>query len=147
VFPAVEQDIILFEENIPRQKTFLFCRRTGAHARNDKLQGLGIPIDPESKMRRIGIQKKDPDTLMTQCPKCNAEEPFNIADLTIIGGALLKYAVAKGNCLELKAPNVTSEQVCQIIEDLEGLNDWPEEFKRQTLRSKLKILKGGLSTD
>ena len=93
------------------------------------------------------IQKKDPDTLMTQCPKCNAEEPFNIADLAIIGGALLKYAVAKGNCLELKAPNVTSEQVCQIIEDLEGLNDWPEEFKRQTLRSKLKILKGGLSTD
>ena len=95
------------------------------------------------------IQKKVPDTLVTQCTKCDAEEPFNIADLAFIGGALLKYAVATGtgNSFGLKAPNVSNEQVCQMIEDLEGLNDWPEEFKRQTLRSKLKILKGGLSTD
>jgi len=56
-------------------------------------------------------------------------------------------ATGTGNGFGLKAPNVSNEQVCQMIEDLEGLNDWPEEFKRQTLRSKLKILKGGLSTD
>ena len=90
------------------------------------------------------IQKKVPDTLITQCTKCDAEESFNIADLAIIGGALLKYAVAENYEPKLKAPNVSNEQVCQMIEDLEGLNDWPEEFKRQTLRSKLKILKGGL---
>jgi len=93
------------------------------------------------------IQKKVPDTLVTQCTKCNAEEPFNIADLALIGGALMNYAVAENYEPKLKTPNVSNEQVCQIIEDLEGLNDWPEEFKRQTLRSKLKILKGGLSTD
>ena len=91
------------------------------------------------------IQNKDPDTLMTQCPKCNAEEPFNIADLAIIGGALLKYAVAKGNCLELTAPNVTSEQVFKMIEDLEGLDNWTEEYDGPSLHRKLKVLKGGLS--
>jgi hypothetical protein len=92
------------------------------------------------------IQKKVPDTLVTRCSKCNAEEPFNIADLAIIGGALINYAVSKNYELNLKVPNVSNEQVFEMIEDLEGLNDWPEEFKRQSLHSKLKILKGGLST-
>ena len=93
------------------------------------------------------IIQKDINTLVTQCSKCSAEEPFNIADLALIGGSLLNYAVSENYEPKLKTPNVSNEQVCQILEDLEGLNDWPEEYERQTLRSKLRILKGGLTTD
>ena len=93
------------------------------------------------------IVQKDTNTLVTQCTKCNAEEPFNIGDLALIGGALLNYAVSENYEPKIKAPNVTFEQICQMIEELEGLNDWPEEYERQAIRSKLRVLKGGLSSD
>ncbi len=55
------------------------------------------------------IQNKKPDLLLTQCSKCGSQEPFNIADLALLGGGLLKLAIADGNNTELKPPNVTSK--------------------------------------
>jgi hypothetical protein len=91
------------------------------------------------------LQKKEPDLLVTNCSKCNTEESFNIADLTILGGALFKLAIADGNDTEFKPPDVTYEQVCEMIEDIQNHEQWVKEIKGQTLRKELKMLKGGLS--
>ena len=89
------------------------------------------------------IQKKN--SLVTQCSKCNSQEPINMADLTILGGALLKLAIADDSCTEFKPPNVTYEQVFQMIEDIQNQEAWVKEIEGQTLHRELKILKGGLS--
>jgi len=91
------------------------------------------------------IQNKKPDSLLTQCQKCGSQEPFNIADLTILAGGLLKLAIADGNNTELKPPNVTYDQVFQMIEDIQNHEHWVKEIEGQTLRRELKMLKGGLS--
>ena len=91
------------------------------------------------------IQNKKPDSLLTQCPKCGSQEPFNIADLTILMGGLLKLAIADGNNTELKPPNVTYDQVFQMIEGIQNHEAWVKEIERQTLRMELNVLKGGLS--
>ena len=91
------------------------------------------------------IQNKKPDSLLTKCPKCGSQEPFNIADLTILVGGLLKLAIADGNNTELKPPNVTYDQVCQMIEDIKNHEAWVKEIEGQTLRMQIKVLKGGLS--
>ena len=82
---------------------------------------------------------------MTHCSKCNNQEPFSIADLTILGGALLKLAIADGNDTEFKSPDVTYDQVCEMIEDIQNHAHWVKEIEGQILRRELKILKGGLS--
>lgn len=87
---------------------------------------------------------QQPGSLITQCLKCNSKEPFNISDLAIIGGALLKLATAEGNT-DFKAPDVTTEQIYQMIEDFQEFTVWVKEHEKENLRSKLKILKGGLS--
>jgi len=61
---------------------------------------------------------------VTQCPKCGSQEPFNIADLTILMGGLLELAIADGNNTELKPPNVTYDQVFQMIEDIQNHEAW-----------------------
>ena len=91
------------------------------------------------------IQNKEPNSLVTQCPKCGSQEPFNIADLTILMGGLLELAIADGNNNELKPPNVTYDQVFQMIEDIQNHEAWVKEIERQTLRMELNVLKGGLS--
>ncbi len=91
------------------------------------------------------VQNKEPALLETQCPKCHSQEPFNIADLAILGGALLKFAIADGDSTELKTPKVTNEQVYQMIEDLQNHEVWLKEIEGQTLRKKFKVIKGGLS--
>jgi hypothetical protein len=91
------------------------------------------------------IQNKKLDSLLTQCSKCGSQEPFNIADLALLGGGLLKLAIADGNNTELKPPNVTYDQVYQIIEDIQNHEAWVKEIERQTQRIQLKVLKGGLS--
>jgi len=90
------------------------------------------------------IQKNEPESLVTQCSKCNSQESFNIYDLAILGGALLKHAIADANNNEFKAPNVSNEQVFQMIESIQNHEAWVnDEDKGQSLRKKLKIIKGG----
>ena len=90
------------------------------------------------------IQNKKPNSLLTQCHKCGSQEPFNIADLTILLGGLLKLSISDDNNTELKPPNVTYDQVCQMIEDIQNHETWVNEIQGQTLRMQLKVLKGGL---
>ena len=90
------------------------------------------------------VQNKNTNSLVTECLKCKIKEPFNIADLTIIGGALLKLCFGDGT--ELKLPNVTNEEVYDMIEDIQNHEVWVKEIEGQMLRAKLKIVKGGLST-
>ena len=90
------------------------------------------------------LQKKEPDLLVTHCSKCNTQESFNIADLTILGGALLKLAIADGNDTEFKPPDVTYAQVFEMLEDIKTHERWVKEIEGQTLRRELKMLKCGL---
>jgi len=87
------------------------------------------------------IQSKD--KLLTQCSKCNSQDPFSIADLTIIGGALLKLAIDDSNSIDLKTPDVDTEEIYQMIEDLQDSE--LKDAERQEKRIKLKLIKGGLS--
>jgi len=91
------------------------------------------------------IQSIDPDMLITKCSKCDSQEPLNLVDLAIFGGALLKHAA--GNEIELKPLDVTYEQAFKIVEDIQN-NDGEvleRQFKREKLRTKLKVIKGGRS--
>jgi len=91
------------------------------------------------------VQRYAPEILETQCSKCESQEPFNIYDLAVLGGALLKLAFSEGNSTELKAPKVTNQQVFQMIEDIQNHKGWTREIENQTFRKSLKILKGGVS--
>ena len=91
------------------------------------------------------IQNKTPELLETQCSKCKSQEPFNISDLAILGGALLKLPFTEDNDTELRPLKVTCEQIFQMIEDIQNHERWTKEIEGQTFRRKLKILKGGLS--
>ena len=84
------------------------------------------------------VQRSAPETLETQCAKCKSQEPFNISDLAILGGALLRFAFAEGNSTELKAPKVTNQQVFQMIEDIQNHEGWTKEIENQTFRNSLK---------
>lgn len=103
-----------------------------------------IPCDCGA-YRKI-MQNKEPDLLMTQCSKCNTQEPFNIANLTLIGGALLLYAIGKVGEVKIKTPMVTNEDLCKMIEDAQDNDEtWEKEFRSYTLRKKLHILNGSQS--
>jgi hypothetical protein len=91
------------------------------------------------------IQNNPLELLVTKCSKCNTIEPFNISDLAFIGGALLKLAFAEDGNAEIKPPNVTYEQVFQMIEDIQNHEDWTKEIEYKSFRQSLKILNGGLS--
>ena len=91
------------------------------------------------------IQNKHPESLETKCSKCNTKEPFNISDLAFIGGALLKLAFAEDGYTGIKPPNVTYEQVFQMIEDIQNHEAWTKEMEDQSFRQSLKLLNGGLS--
>ena len=91
------------------------------------------------------LQNKKTDSLLTQCSKCSSQKPFNIADLAILGGGLLKFAIADDNNTELKPPNVTYHQVFKMIEDIRNHEAWVKEIEGQTPRMQLRVLKGGLS--
>ncbi len=91
------------------------------------------------------VQRRSPELLETQCSKCKSQESFNISDLAIIGGALLKLAFAKGNSTELKPLEVSYQQIFQMIEDIQNHELWTREIENQTFRNSLKILKGGIS--
>ncbi len=95
--------------------------------------------------RRKIIQTEESGLLITHCPVCNDSEPFNIADLAIIGGALLKLVFNEGGDISFNAPNVSSDQICRMIEDVQAVEDWADEIDIEPLRNRLKILKGGLS--
>ena len=89
------------------------------------------------------VQRKNPDLLVTECPKCKSLDPFNIADLTVLMGGLFKLALY--NETKLKTPNVTAEEVFQMIDDIQNHEGWVKEMEGQNLREQLKVLKGGLS--
>jgi len=91
------------------------------------------------------IQGKRSAALLTQCSKCDSQEPFNIADLTILVGGILKLAISDDDNTELKPPDVTYDQVFKMINDIQNHEAWVKEIKGQTLRMQLKVLKGGLS--
>jgi hypothetical protein len=88
-------------------------------------------------------QNKNPEILLTHCPKCGSQAPFNIADLAILGGGLLMLAA--GNNIELKSPIVTYDQIYQMIEDIQNHEAWVKEIEGKNFRMQLKVLKGGLS--
>ena len=89
------------------------------------------------------VQEENPNSLVTECPKCKSQDPFNIADLTVLMGGLFKLAVC--NKTKLEPPNVTSDELFQMIEDIKNHENWVKEMERQYLRNQLKVLKGGLS--
>ena len=91
------------------------------------------------------LQNKKPDSLLTHCSKCGSQESFNLVDLAILGGGLLKLAIVDGNNTELEPPNVTYRQVFKMIEDIQNHEAWVKEIEGQTLRMQIKVLKGGLS--
>lgn len=91
------------------------------------------------------VQRKSPELLETQCWKCKSQEAFNISDLAIIGGALLKFAFAEVNSTELKPPEVSFQKIFQMIEDIQDHEMWTKEIENQTFRNSLKILKGSIS--
>ena len=105
---------------------------------------MNEPIIPCScgSYRKI-VQEKNPDSLVTECLKCKSRDPFNIADLTVLMGGLIKLAVY--NEAKLEPPNVTSDELFQMIEDIQNHEDWVKEMERYYLRNQLKVLKGGLS--
>jgi len=82
--------------------------------------------------------------LLTECTKCKSRKPFNIADLAILAGSLFKFAISDSNDIKLKPPNVTSEQIFQMIDDIQSHEAWAKEVEGRNLREQLKVLKGGL---
>lgn len=91
------------------------------------------------------IQNKKLELLETECTKCATKEPFNIADLAFLGGALLKFALNEAGDIRIQTPKVTFEQVFQMIEDIQNQEGWTEEMEGKSFRQSLKILDGGLS--
>jgi hypothetical protein len=89
------------------------------------------------------VQKKDPPELVTECPKCKAQDPFNLADLTVLGGSLLKMALSKTCKIRLSPPDVASEDIFQMIEDLQDHEEWAKTVERQYRKGRLKVLPGG----
>lgn len=91
------------------------------------------------------IQNKKSAALLTQCKKCSSQEPFNIVDLTFIVAAFLKFAIADDNKTEINPPNVTIEEILQMIEDIQQHEAWVKEIEERDFRKQFKVLKGGLS--
>ena len=91
------------------------------------------------------VQEKQPKSLLTECPKCKSRDPFNIADLAVLMGGLLMLAISDSNDIKLKPPNVTVNEIFQMIEDIQNNDLWVKDVKGQNLREQLKVLKGGLS--
>jgi hypothetical protein len=75
------------------------------------------------------LQNKKPDSLLTQCSKCGSQEPFNLADLAILGCGLLKLAIVFGNNTELEPPNVIYRQVFKMIGDIQYHDAWVKEIE------------------
>lgn len=91
------------------------------------------------------IQNKNTELLETECTNCRTIEPFNISDLAILGGALLKFALNEAGDNRIRTPNITFEQIYQMIEDIQNQESWTKEMEGQSFRQSLKILDGGLS--
>lgn len=88
-------------------------------------------------------QNKNPEILLTHCPKCGSQDPFSIADLGFLGGALLNLAT--GNHIKLLPLSISYDQIYQMIEDIQDHEAWVKEIEGNSFRMQLKVLKGGLS--
>lgn len=64
-----------------------------------------------------------------------------MADLTILSSSLLKYAMNDNGNIEPETPNVTYEEVWQMIQSHENFMKIINNMKQ---RVKLKVIKGGL---